>query len=120
MFDSARCLFIAQIQFSLIKKIKIRSPEQSLSPPHLHLLTSHFCLNLSTPLTHTHTHTHTPMCINPKENLAVNYNTIECFDVDVLNKNPKSIVLNLAFRLPIADVIKVKIMLKHSLKAGKN
>ena len=35
MFDSAWCLFIAQIQLSLIKKIKIGCPKYSLPlPPH--------------------------------------------------------------------------------------
>ena len=33
-----------QIQFSLIKKIKIGHPEHSLTPTPLRLITSHFCL----------------------------------------------------------------------------
>ena len=43
MFGSA-CLVMAQIQFFLIKKVKIGRPERSLTPtPSLHPITSHFC-----------------------------------------------------------------------------
>ena len=44
MFGSAWCLFMAQIQFSLIKKIKIGRPEHLQMPHPLYLITSHFCL----------------------------------------------------------------------------
>ena len=47
-FGSAWCLVMAQIQFSLIKKIKTWRPQHSLTlhplpPPPLHLITSCFC-----------------------------------------------------------------------------
>ena len=44
MFGSAWCLVTAQIQFSLIKKIKIGRPEHSLTPHPQRPITSHFCL----------------------------------------------------------------------------
>ena len=54
MLGSAWCLVMAQIQFSLIKKIKIGRREHSLtpSPAPLRSITYHFCLNphLPTPL----------------------------------------------------------------------
>ena len=44
MFGSAWCLVMAQIQFSLIKKIKIGRPEHSLTPHPVRPITSHFSL----------------------------------------------------------------------------
>ena len=44
MFDSAWCLVMAQTQFSVIKKIKIGSPEDLLPPTLLRSTTSNFCL----------------------------------------------------------------------------
>ena len=41
---------MAQIQFSLIKKIKIGRPEQWLTPTSLRPIASHFCLTLPSPL----------------------------------------------------------------------
>ena len=38
-------VIMPQIQFSLIKKIKIRRPEHSLNPHPLRPITSHFCLS---------------------------------------------------------------------------
>ena len=45
LMSGSACLVMAQIQFSLIKKIKVGRPEHSLTPTRLRLLTSHFCLN---------------------------------------------------------------------------
>ena len=47
IFGSAWCLVMAQIQFSLIKKIKTGRQEQSLNPHSLRPITSHFCLTPS-------------------------------------------------------------------------
>ena len=44
LFGSAWCLVKAQIQFSLIKKIKIGRPEHSLTPHPLRPIASHFFL----------------------------------------------------------------------------
>ena len=44
-FGSAWCLVTAQIQFSLIKEIKIGRPEHLLTPTPLRQITSHFCLS---------------------------------------------------------------------------
>ena len=49
MFGSAWCLVMVQIQFSLIKKKKIRRPEHSLTLHPVSPITSHFCLNPSPP-----------------------------------------------------------------------
>ena len=52
---------MAQIQFSLIKKIKIGHPEHSLTPTPLRPITSHFCVTPPpTPQSGRH------MCITPK------------------------------------------------------
>ena len=48
-FGSAWCLFMAQIQFSLIKRIKIGCPEHSLPLTTLRPIISHFCLNPTPP-----------------------------------------------------------------------
>ena len=45
LFDSAWCLFMAQIKFSIINKIKIGRPEHLLPPKHLRPITSKFCLS---------------------------------------------------------------------------
>ena len=63
MLDSAWCLVMAQIQFSLIKK-KIGRPEHLLSPDPLHPITSHFCLNPPIP-----PQSGRHMCITPTNNL---------------------------------------------------
>ena len=44
LFGSAWCLVMAQIQFSLLKKIKTGRPEHLLTPLFLRPITSHFCL----------------------------------------------------------------------------
>ena len=69
LFDSVCSMIMAQIQFSLIKKIKIGCPEHSLTPYPQCLITSHFCLTPHPPPPH-HTHTHMPqsgrhMCMTP-------------------------------------------------------
>ena len=40
---------MAQIQFSLIQKIRIGRPEHSLPSTHLHPITSYFCLTTPPP-----------------------------------------------------------------------
>ena len=50
MFTSAWRLVTAQIQFSVIKKVKIERPEHSLAPHPLRPIRSHFWLNPSSPL----------------------------------------------------------------------
>ena len=45
---SVWCLVMVEIQYSLIKKIKIGRPEHSLTPYPLRPITSHFCLTPST------------------------------------------------------------------------
>ena len=44
MFSSTQCLVMPQIQFSLIRKIKIGRPEHPLTPTPLRPVTSHFSL----------------------------------------------------------------------------
>ena len=43
-FNSTRCLVMAQIQFSLIKEIKIKRPEHSLTPQPIRPITSRFTI----------------------------------------------------------------------------
>ena len=50
---------MVQIQFSLMKKIKIGRPEQSLTPQPLRLITSHFRLTPFMPQSGRH------VCITP-------------------------------------------------------
>ena len=62
MLGSAWSLVMAQIQFSLVKKIKIRLPEHSLTPHPLCPITSNFCL---TPTPHQPPQSGRHICITP-------------------------------------------------------
>ena len=52
---------MAQLEFSLIKKIKIECPENSLIPHSLRLITSDFCLSPTPPNPQNGRH----MCMTP-------------------------------------------------------